>query len=195
MPDAIPKPVDFEAKLTDLAYIASQLGPLWRWLEPSAFSRSRHSDAGPSASSQQCRRCAGGGSVCVKCHGALSGDGICPRCDHPENLPKVVCDDCGGDGAFFTSPDQVGSLVVATDGVRTKLRHAAREVADAHNRLRGAWADLNDAARMLDPRPGAVPVASLPDPVLRRELAEARKAQERRRRRAEETGDYSEVTG
>lgn len=84
-----------------------------------------------------------------------------------------------------------------TDRFRTHLRHAAREVLDAANRLAGAVADLNDAAKLLNPPPGpeVADVRLLPRPADRGDVERAREAQARRQVRAVASGDWGEVTG
>ena len=87
--------------------------------------------------------------------------------------------------------------VISTERYRVLLRHAAREVLDAGNRIRGAVADLNDALALLEPLPSAqVSNATLlPRPADRGDLVRAREAQRHRESRARGSGDYGEVTG
>ena len=193
---SIPAPDKFHAKLDDIADAVRRLGPMWRWLEPSAFSPRHRGTSGSGSPSQRCGRCGGTGSMCGRCHGRLSNDGICPTCPSPDAVPVAVCEDCGGDGAFQSSEDRTGSIVVATERFRAKLRHAASEVEDAANRIAGAIADLNDASNLLDGGGSSRPYErSLPHPADQGDLALARAAQERRKQRAERSGDWSEVTG
>lgn len=193
---SIPSPSQLQATLNDIDKLTEKIGPLWRWLEPNAFARAKHTglDGGNRASSEQCRACGGIGKICDRCHSRLSGDGICPNC---ATQYPVECPECGSDGAFIASDDQVGGVVIATEAFRTKLRHAAREVLDARTRLRGALADLSDATRLIEPKDTTTdqPTRSLPHPANRGDLDRARKAQDRRQRRAHESGDWSEVTG
>lgn len=99
----------------------------------------------------------------------------------------------GGGG----SSDPTGDVVAATERYRVKLRHAAREIQDARNRLLGAQADLNDALVMLEPPQSVDPVErSLEHPANKGDLERARKAKARREERAK-TSPFGadEVTG
>lgn len=93
-----------------------------------------------------------------------------------------------------SKPDLADTLS-ATDKYRRLLRHAAREVVDARNRLQGAVSDLNDALLLLDPKPGpeVADVRFLEHPEDAGGVRRAKQAQERRMKRAESSGDYSEV--
>ena len=96
----------------------------------------------------------------------------------------------GGDGY------DVADEVAVTAGYRGRLEWAARNVVDARNRLLTAQAALNDAVAMIEPAPSVEQLeSSLPHPADRGDYARAKAAQERRKARAERTGDWAEVTG
>lgn len=98
-----------------------------------------------------------------------------------------------GGGAKPDSAD----LLASTERYRRLIRHSAREVEDARNRLQGAVSDLNDALMLLEPPPSldGPDVRFLEHPADSGDVRRAREAQKRRNARARRTGDWSEVTG
>lgn len=93
------------------------------------------------------------------------------------------------------SASDLADLVGMMDRYRRLVRHAAREVVDARNRLYGAVSDLNDALRLLDPPPMPEETVErlLPHPADRGDVRRAKEAQKKRLQRAQRTGDWDEV--
>lgn len=95
-------------------------------------------------------------------------------------------------------PD-ISGVIVATAPVRRSIERAARAVFAALGELERAQAELNDAAATIDrgipPGPQVADARYLPRTASRLEIARAKAARDRRRRRAEGSGDHSEVVG
>lgn len=176
----IPTPTTIGAYLDDVVDAVAKVRDLYRWAHPNAWAPPNHGRSRSRSASRMCSKCRGAGRVDV------------PRADR-----RVACTECGGAGAVFASTDRVGAQVVATEQFRRFIRHAAREIVDGRNRLLTAVADLNDALGLLEPPPGpaVADVRFIPHPADAGDVQRAREAQERRRRRAEASRTWREVSG
>lgn len=95
------------------------------------------------------------------------------------------------------APD-VADVVAATERFRVHLRSAGRHVRNCRNEILGALNEVRDAMPLLDTRevtPEVADVRFIPHPADRGDLARAKAAQGRRKKRAEASGDWGEVTG
>lgn len=104
----------------------------------------------------------------------------------------------GGSDRRSSDVSDVASVVAGTVPVRRHIEEAAKAIFRALRELERAQAELNDAATLLDRGMTVEPnrdERTLDHPADRGDLARARKAQERRNARAEQSGDYSEVVG
>ncbi|HEX7355289.1 MAG TPA: hypothetical protein VF288_10705 [Mycobacteriales bacterium] len=174
---AVPRSAEVQRDAAEIATLSREVVDAWRWAAPDAYRRPSHAeptDASTPASTVRCAACAGSGE---------RDNGPCP--------------DCGGDGSLPSGGDPTGSTVVSTQRYRSLLRDAASDVREAKWRLAHAVQALGDALRLQEPREGieVADVRTLPHPADRGDLARAHAAQERRRQRAESSGDWTEVTG
>lgn len=155
-----------------------ELEKWWAVAIGNAYARPRHGKGeGPRSSTQRCGRCKGTGELVTS-----------------EGSDPVVCSDCAGDGSVPVTED-VANELVATERYRDLLEKAAKKANEAAKAMDAMQDYVARALRQLDPpssiEPADVKLRPHPAGVMDRLRAQA--AQNRRTRRAEKSGDYSEV--
>jgi hypothetical protein len=84
-----------------------------------------------------------------------------------------------------STSDPTGNVVLSKRGTRKACEGAARDVKDAQDALKAAIKGLSAALRLVDPKPRFEPLRYKAD-ATRKDIAQARAAQLRRRHRGEE---------